>query len=252
MSKRIRTLSTLAGVLLLSTVVSLAQGMQGHQSWMTNGSQSGTAHNNSWYQRMMQQRQQLETRVEATDHKLSEELQQLKAAKTDDQKVKIMQTMFLNLIDERDYVHDQVLPILMYGGGMMYGDGAVYGHGMMQNGRTNGQAMQSGHMGMQNSQSGMASGSQSSTASGENSRNNGNNDWYRGMLRQRQDLESHVENTDKTLAGQLQELQAAKTDTQKINVMQSMLATLIRERTYVHDQALSMTMLTRQTESARP
>lgn len=261
MSKRIRYLSALAGVFLLSAVFALAQGMAGGQSGMMNGDQNGTMNNNNsnnnWYQQMMQQREQLQSKVQATDRKLSEELEKLQAAKSDDQKIQIMQTMFVNLIDERNYVHDQVLPMMMGNGMMMYGNGTRSGYGMMQNGHT----MHSGHSGMQNGQSGMMNGNQNGMMNGNqsgmsnnntNSANGSSNDWYRQMMRQRQDLQSRVQNTDRSLAGELQKLQAAKTDDQKIDIMETMLSTLIHERTYVHDQALSMMMLNRQTQSARP
>jgi hypothetical protein len=258
MSKRMKVLSALAGSFLLSAAFVLAQGtMQGNQSEVMNGNQNGTwnsnANNNdTWYQQMMKQREQLQSRVQATDHKLSEELDKLQAAKSDDQKVQIMQKMFANLIDERNYVHDQVLPMMMYGNGtMMYGNGMMYGGGAMQNRHT----MHSGHMGMQGGQSGMMNGggnSQNAMSNSSTSASRSNNNWYREMMQQRRDLQSRVQKTDQGLASDLQKLQAAKTDAQKIDIMETMLSRLIHERTYVHDQALSMLMMNRQTQSARP
>lgn len=132
MSKKTRIFTALTGIFLLSVIFALAQGgmMQNGQSGMMNGNQNATANKNgnNWYQQMMQQRQQLQSRVQATDNKLSDELQQLQSAKTNDQKIQVMQTMLTNLIDERTYIHDQVLPTMMYGGMMSYGNGMHSGH----------------------------------------------------------------------------------------------------------------------------
>ncbi len=245
MSKKVRLFSALAGIFLLSVVFALAQGtmMQGNQSGTTNGNQNSAMQdrNNNWYQQMMQQREQMQSRIQATDEKLADDLQKLQAAKTDDQKVQIMQTIFTNLIEERNYLHDQVFPMMMSGSGMMYGGGMMNG-GMMNSGMTqNGHTMHSGHMGMhgENDHSGMMN-------------RNDDNAWHRQMMQQREAIQTRVQKTDQQLSEDLEKLQAATTDAQKIQMMQTMLENLINERNYVHDQALSMMMMHRQTQSARP
>ncbi len=232
MSKKTRIFTALAGIFLLSVVFALAQGgmMGSGQSGMMNGTQNATTNNNdnNWYQQMMQQREQLQSRIQTTDNQLADELRQLQSAKTADRKIQILQTMLTNLIDERSYVHDQVLPMMMNGG--MMGNRMMYGNGSMQNG----QGMHSGQMGMQNGRSGMMNG----TRNGSNSGNN----WYRQMMQQRQNIESHVQKTDEQLTGELQKLQTAKTDDQKVQIMQNMLTNLITDRKYVHDQMVPMMM----------
>ena len=104
-----------------------------------------------------------------------------------------------------------------------------------------GTQMQGGPSGMMSrNQNGMRSGSQNS------------DQIYGQMMQRRQDIQSQAQTTDKELGNELQQLQAAKSDTQKVQIMQEMLANLVNERTYVHDQVLSMMMMNRQTQSARP
>ena len=226
MNKIKRYFAAGAGVALLSAGLAVAQGtmLQGDQSGMTQG------RNNSRFQPMMEQHEQLQSRVQAADRRLAEELDRLKAAKTVDRKLQIMQTMFVQLIDERNYVHDQVMPMMMSGGAIDENGGS------MQSGR---QAIQSGQAAMMGpNRHGMMNG--------------GDSGWHQQMMQQRRDIQSRVHTTDTQLTAELQQLQNAKTDARKVQVMQSMLANLIQERNYIHDQALSMMMFNSQTNSARP
>ena len=241
MKKSIRFFSTVAGVFLLSAAFAFAQGgMMGNgQSGMTNGTQNngssnqqnGPASPGTFHQQMMQWREQFQSKVRNDDQQLADLMQQLRNAKSDNQKIQLMQKMFGELVSERDYIHNQALAMMMYGNGMMYGDGMMYG----------GTQMQGGPSGMMSrNQNGMRSGSQNS------------DQIYGQMMQRRQNIQPQAQTTDKELGNELQQLQAAKSDTQKVQIMQEMLANLVNERTYVHDQVLSMMMLNRQTQSARP
>ncbi len=249
MTRKTRIFSALAGIFLLSVVFALAQGgmMGGGQSGMMNGNQNATPNNNgnTRYQQMLQQRRQLQSRVEATDAKLTSELQQLDAAKTDDQKIRILQTILTNLIDERNYVHSQVLPLMMNGGGMygngMMNGGGMYGNGMMNRGGMYGNGMMNGGGMYGNGMMGNGGMYGNGMMNGGGMYGNGSN-GYQQMMRQRRNFGSHVQNSDQQLADELQKLQEAKTDDQKVQIMQTLITELVNERTYVDSQLLPMMM----------